>query len=171
MLQIQTVVTQHLHMLQGESHISSGQILSLCDSIYSTCHVSLKGPIKGKKYIDITPRIMSLGRLCSFQYQNDIFIHPRTTGIKFHISRKTLSDNSRAKIEENVSLSNTEIIYRLDNWPCRVRGRLQPNMAFCSVARTNLLIWLERYYQIRVCWVYNARIWSALHPEMPTPQP
>ena len=51
MLQIQTVVTQHLHICYKAR-------------VYATCYVSLKVRIKVKKK-HITPRIVSLGSLCS----------------------------------------------------------------------------------------------------------
>ena len=64
MLQIQTVVTQHLHMLQGESHVLHSQIMSLCNSIFHLSRFA-EGSNKRKKiYLDITPNIVSLGRLC-----------------------------------------------------------------------------------------------------------
>ena len=63
MLQIQTVVTQHLHMLQGESHVSRSQILSSCNSIFHLSRFAEGSHKKKKIYIDITPRIVSLGRL------------------------------------------------------------------------------------------------------------
>ena len=45
----QTVVTQYLHMLQGESHVSRSQIRSLCNGICRICHVSLNVRIKVKE--------------------------------------------------------------------------------------------------------------------------
>ena len=46
-LKPQTVVTQHLHMLQGESHVSRGPILLF--TVYAPCHVSLNVRIKVKR--------------------------------------------------------------------------------------------------------------------------
>ena len=45
----QTVVTQHLHMLQGGSHVSRSPILLLGNIIYPPCHVLLNVRIKVKK--------------------------------------------------------------------------------------------------------------------------
>ena len=39
-------VTQHLHMLLGESHVSRGPIQLLGNIIYAPCHVSLNVSIK-----------------------------------------------------------------------------------------------------------------------------
>ena len=59
-------------MLQGESHVSRDPILLLDNITYVPCHVSLNVRIKAKKKNNkkakkpnITPRIVSLGRLCS----------------------------------------------------------------------------------------------------------
>ena len=45
----QAVVTQHLHLLQGESHVSRGAILLLGNITYAPCHISLNVRIKSKK--------------------------------------------------------------------------------------------------------------------------
>ena len=54
-------------MLHGESHVSRGPILLLGNKIYAPCHVSLNVRVtvkKKKTKYSITPRIVSLGRLC-----------------------------------------------------------------------------------------------------------
>ena len=63
-------------MLQGDSHVPRGPILLF--TVYSPCHVSLNVRIKVKRKTHIiTPRIVSLGRLCSNRFQCGRWeIHP-----------------------------------------------------------------------------------------------
>ena len=53
-------------MLQGESHVSQSQILLLCNSICHLSHFAERSQ-KSKKRNDITPHVVSLGRLCKHQ--------------------------------------------------------------------------------------------------------